>query len=117
MTGSGTQFNMNVNEVISNRCCQLAGTALTSKAPVHPNDHVNMAQASNDSFPSAMYIAAAVNVKQRLVPAVKALHDRLAQRFCFSQACFWPDGFRSTLQETSKKQSQAFYLEVSNLKR
>src|SRR5208282_3323028 len=60
MTGSGTQFNMNVNEVISNRCCQLAGTPLGSKAPVHPNDHVNMAQSSNDSFPSAMYIAAAV---------------------------------------------------------
>src|ERR1700739_4302979 len=59
MTGSGTQFNMNVNEVISNRCCQLAGTLLVSKAPVHPNDHVNMAQSSNDSFPSAMYIAAA----------------------------------------------------------
>jgi len=66
MTGSGTQFNMNVNEVISNRCSQLAGTPLGSKAPVHPNDHVNMAQSSNDSFPSAMYIAAAVNVKQRL---------------------------------------------------
>src|SRR4029077_20041628 len=64
MTGSGTQFNMNVNEVISNRCCQLAGTPLGSKTPVHPNDHVNMAQSSNDSFPSAMYIAAAVNVKQ-----------------------------------------------------
>jgi fumarate hydratase, class II len=73
MTGSGTQFNMNVNEVISNRCCQLAGTALGSKAPVHPNDHVNMAQSSNDSFPSAMYIAAAVNVKQRLIPSVTAL--------------------------------------------
>ena len=57
MTGSGTQFNMNVNEVISNRCCQLAGTPLGSHAPVHPNDHVNMAQSSNDSFPSAMYIA------------------------------------------------------------
>jgi len=57
MTGSGTQFNMNVNEVISNRCCQLAGTPLGSKTPVHPNDHVNMAQSSNDSFPSAMYIA------------------------------------------------------------
>ncbi|MGY4460181.1 fumarate hydratase class II [Bradyrhizobium sp. LB13.1] len=57
MTGSGTQFNMNVNEVISNRCCQLAGTALGSKLPVHPNDHVNMSQSSNDSFPSAMYIA------------------------------------------------------------
>jgi fumarate hydratase class II len=78
MTGSGTQFNMNVNEVISNRCCQLAGTPLASKDPVHPNDHVNMAQSSNDSFPSAMYIAAAVNTKQRLIPAVKALHDAIA---------------------------------------
>ena len=77
MTGSGTQFNMNVNEVISNRCCQLAGTSLGSKDPVHPNDHVNMAQSSNDSFPSAMYIAAAVNTKQRLIPAVKALHDAI----------------------------------------
>jgi fumarate hydratase class II len=77
MTGSGTQFNMNVNEVISNRCCQIAGTPLGSKTPVHPNDHVNMAQSSNDSFPSAMYIAAAVNVKQRLIPAVSALHDAI----------------------------------------
>jgi fumarate hydratase, class II len=77
MTGSGTQFNMNVNEVISNRCCQLAGTPLGSKTPVHPNDHVNMSQSSNDSFPSAMYIAAAVNVKQRLIPAVQALHDAI----------------------------------------
>src|SRR5881398_1429232 len=77
MTGSGTQFNMNVNEVISNRCCQLAGTPLGSKTPVHPNDHVNMAQSSNDSFPSAMYIAAAVNVKQRLIPAVTSLHDAI----------------------------------------
>src|SRR5215470_4127714 len=65
MTGSGTQFNMNVNEVISNRCCALAGTPPGSKSPVHPNDHVNMAQSSNDSFPSTMNIAAAVNVKQR----------------------------------------------------
>src|SRR5690242_1394603 len=80
MTGSGTQFNMNVNEVISNRCCQLAGTPLGSKTPVHPNDHVNMAQSSNDSFPSAMYIAAAVNVTQRLTPAVKALHDAIAAK-------------------------------------
>src|SRR6185312_8110395 len=77
MTGSGTQFNMNVNEVISNRCCQLAGTPLGSKQPVHPNDHVNMAQSSNDTFPSAMYIAAAVNVKQRLIPAVAALRDAI----------------------------------------
>src|ERR1700732_2020420 len=80
MTGSGTQFNMNVNEVVSNRCCQLAGTALGSKAPVHPNDHVNMSQSSNDTFPSAMYIAAAVNVTQRLVPAVKALRDAIAAK-------------------------------------
>ena len=80
MTGSGTQFNMNVNEVISNRCCQLAGTALGSKTPVHPNDHVNMSQSSNDSFPSAMYIASAVAVRQRLIPAVKALHDAIAAK-------------------------------------
>src|ERR1700754_2317861 len=78
MTGSGTQFNMNVNEVISNRCCQLAGTPLGSKTPVHPNDHVNMSQSSNDSFPSAMYIAAAIGVTQRLMPAVQALHDAIA---------------------------------------
>ncbi|MHB8202607.1 MAG: class II fumarate hydratase [Desulfomonilaceae bacterium] len=86
MTGSGTQFNMNVNEVISNRCCQIAGTPLGSKAPVHPNDHVNMAQSSNDSFPSAMYIAAAINVKQRLIPAVKALKDAIA-----AKAVEWKD--------------------------
>jgi fumarate hydratase class II len=80
MTGSGTQFNMNVNEVVSNRCCQLAGTPLGSKAPVHPNDHVNMSQSSNDTFPSAMYIAAAVNVTGRLLPAVQALHDAIAAK-------------------------------------
>ena len=80
MTGSGTQFNMNVNEVISNRCCQLAGTPLGSKSPVHPNDHVNMAQSSNDSFPAAMYIATAVGAKERLMPAVQALHDAIAAK-------------------------------------
>jgi fumarate hydratase, class II len=80
MTGSGTQFNMNVNEVMSNRCCQLAGTPLGSKTPVHPNDHVNMSQSSNDSFPSAMNIAAAVNVKQRLLPAVQRLHDAISAK-------------------------------------
>src|SRR5499425_1998352 len=80
MTGSGTQFNMNVNEVISNRCCQIAGTPLGSKMPVHPNDHVNMSQSSNDSFPSAMYIAAAVNVRGRLLPAVTGLRDALAAK-------------------------------------
>jgi fumarate hydratase, class II len=86
MTGSGTQFNMNVNEVISNRCCQLAGTPLGSKEPVHPNDHVNMSQSSNDSFPSAMHIAAAVNVKGRLIPAMAGLHDAIA-----AKAAEWDD--------------------------
>jgi len=80
MTGSGTQFNMNVNEVISNRCCQLASTPLGSKTPVHPNDHVNMSQSSNDNFPSAMYIASAMNVRQRLIPAVKSLDDAIAAK-------------------------------------
>src|ERR1700736_4821642 len=80
MTGSGTQFNMNVNEVVSNRCCQLARTPLGTKHPVHPNDHVNMAQSSNDSFPSAMCIAAAVNVKERLIPAVTELRDAIAAK-------------------------------------
>jgi fumarate hydratase, class II len=80
MTGSGTQFNMNVNEVISNRCCEIAGTPLGSKTPVHPNDHVNMSQSSNDSFPSAMNIAAAVNVNQRLIPAVRRLRDAIATK-------------------------------------
>jgi fumarate hydratase class II len=80
MTGSGTQFNMNVNEVISNRCCQLAGTPLGSKQPIHPNDHVNMAQSSNDTFPSVMHIAAAIGVKQRLLPSVEALRDAVAAK-------------------------------------
>jgi len=80
MTGSGTQFNMNVNEVISNRCCQLAGTPVGSKTPVHPNDHVNMSQSSNDTFPSAMYIAAALGVVQRLIPSVRKLHDAISAK-------------------------------------
>jgi fumarate hydratase, class II len=80
MTGSGTQFNMNVNEVISNRCCQLAGTPLGSKTPVHPNDHVNMSQSSNDNFPSAMNIAVAVNGKRRLIPAVQQLRDAISAK-------------------------------------
>ena len=80
MTGSGTQFNMNVNEVIANRCSQFAGKPLGSKEPVHPNDHVNMSQSSNDTFPAAMYIAAAVNVKHRLIPAVAALRDAIGAK-------------------------------------
>ena len=77
MTGSGTQFNMNVNEVISNRASQIVGTALGSKKPVHPNDHVNMSQSSNDNFPAAMYIAAAVETTKQLIPSVAALRDAL----------------------------------------
>src|SRR5436853_1518218 len=80
MTGSGTQFNMNLNEVISNRSCQLAGTPVGSKEPVHPNDDVNMSQSSNDTFPSAMNIAAALTVKQRLIPAVSALRDAIGAK-------------------------------------
>ena len=72
MTGSGTQFNMNVNEVISNRCCQLGRTLLGSKTPVHPNDHVNISQSSNDSFPTAMNVAATVNMKERLIPTIRS---------------------------------------------
>ncbi|MCP9816213.1 class II fumarate hydratase [Synechococcus sp. GreenBA-s] len=77
MTGSGTQFNMNVNEVIANRCSQIAGQPLGSKTPVHPNDHVNMSQSSNDSFPTTMNVAAVLGVKQKLMPAVQALRDAL----------------------------------------
>ena len=80
MTGSGTQFNMNVNEVISNRCCQLAGTPLGSKTPVHPNDHVNMQQSSNDTFPAAMHIAVATTTRERLIPAIGDLRDALAAK-------------------------------------
>jgi fumarate hydratase, class II len=80
MTGSGTQFNMNVNEVISNRSSQLVGMALGSKRPVHPNDHVNMSQSSNDTFPSAMYIASAMQVKQKLIPSLRKLHDAIAAK-------------------------------------
>jgi fumarate hydratase, class II len=80
MTGSGTQFNMNVNEVVANRCSQLAGTPLGCKMPAHPNDHVNMAQSSNDTFPAAMYIAAAIGVKERLILSVTALHDAIAAK-------------------------------------
>ncbi len=86
MTGSGTQFNMNVNEVISNRCCQIAGTPLGSKSPIHPNDHVNMSQSTNDTFPSAMYIAAGIGTGQRLAPSVEALRDAIA-----AKAELWKD--------------------------
>lgn len=80
MTGSGTQFNMNMNEVISNRAAQLAGLPLGSKKPVHPNDDVNMSQSSNDSFPSAMYIAAAIGTVHQLIPALSYLRDELNRK-------------------------------------
>ncbi|RKY22271.1 MAG: class II fumarate hydratase [Planctomycetota bacterium] len=76
-TGSGTQTNMNANEVISNRAIELAGGVLGSKQPVHPNDHVNRGQSSNDTFPTAMSIAAASETSERLLPAVRALRDVL----------------------------------------
>ncbi len=80
MTGSGTQFNMNVNEVVSNRACQLAATPLGSKDPVHPNDHVNLSQSSNDTFPTAMYIATAVTANERLLPALGDLQAAIAEK-------------------------------------
>ncbi len=79
-TGSGTQTNMNVNEVISNRAIELAGGKLGSKKPIHPNDHVNMSQSSNDTFPTAMHIAAAEQVGQRLIPAVQTLRNALDEK-------------------------------------
>src|ERR1700724_3419443 len=74
-TGSGTQSNMNVNEVLSNRAIQLLGAEIGSKSPVHPNDDVNMGQSSNDTFPTAMHIAAVLAFDRHLVPAVSALKD------------------------------------------
>jgi fumarate hydratase class II len=79
-TGSGTQSNMNVNEVISNRCIQLAGGTLGSKQPVHPNDHVNMGQSSNDTFPAAMHVAAYTMATGATIPALKRLRDAIERK-------------------------------------
>jgi len=79
-TGSGTQSNMNVNEVISNRAIEMAGGTMGSKKPVHPNDHVNKSQSSNDTFPTAMHIAAVMQVEGLLLPRVKHLRDTLAKK-------------------------------------
>jgi fumarate hydratase class II len=76
-TGSGTQTNMNVNEVIANRAIELCGGVLGSKDPIHPNDHVNMSQSSNDTFPTAMYVAAALKIVNHLIPALKKLRNAL----------------------------------------
>jgi fumarate hydratase, class II len=86
MTGSGTQCNMNVNEVIANRAIELAGGVLGSQEPVHPNDHVNMSQSTNDAFPSAMHIATASALKERLIPKVKKLRQALDEK-----ATSWAD--------------------------
>ena len=85
-TGSGTQTNMNVNEVISNRAIELAGGELGSKVPIHPNDHVNMSQSSNDTFPTAMHVAAAQQLLERVLPSVRALRDALD-----AKATAWAD--------------------------
>jgi len=79
-TGSGTQTNMNANEVISNRAIEIAGGVMGSKKPIHPNDHVNMSQSSNDTFPTAMHIAAAEQVERELLPAVRELRDVLDRK-------------------------------------
>jgi fumarate hydratase class II len=79
-TGSGTQTNMNINEVISNRAIELAGGVMGSKKPIHPNDDVNMSQSSNDTFPAAMHIAAADRVQRALIPAIKSVHDTIAAK-------------------------------------
>ncbi|WP_034263672.1 class II fumarate hydratase [Actinospica robiniae] len=85
-TGSGTQSNMNTNEVISNRAIQLVGGELGSKTPIHPNDHVNLGQSSNDTFPTAMHIAALAEVEDHLVPAVRALRAAIGRK-----AADWQD--------------------------
>ena len=76
-TGSGTQTNMNANEVIANRAIELLGGELGSKTPIHPNDHVNLSQSSNDTFPTAMHIAGATLIVERLLPSVHGLRDAL----------------------------------------
>ena len=80
MTGSGTQFNMNMNEVLSNRSIQMAGGVLGSKDPVHPNDHVNMSQSSNDVFPTAMHIATALILKEMLIPKLEKMERGLGEK-------------------------------------
>src|SRR5213594_2567441 len=79
-TGSGTQTNMNANEVISNRAIEMAGGVMGSKKPIHPNDDVNYGQSSNDTFPTAMHIAAVREIRQRLIPMVTRLRDTLAHK-------------------------------------
>jgi fumarate hydratase class II len=87
-TGSGTQTNMNCNEVISNRAIQLAGGVMGSKKPIHPNDDVNKAQSSNDTFPTAMHIATAQQLTQRLLPALRQLRATFQRKSKVSQPLY-----------------------------
>ena len=80
-TGSGTQTNMNVNEVIANKAIQILGGKLGSKNPVHPNDHVNKSQSTNDVFPSAMHIAIAIETRDKLLPSLNLLNKELKEKF------------------------------------
>jgi fumarate hydratase class II len=88
-TGSGTQTNMNVNEVIANRANELLGARLGAKSPVHPNDHVNLSQSSNDCFPTAMHIAAARGIAQSLAPALAHLQDALQRKAKARRCACW----------------------------
>ena len=102
-TGSGTQSNMNANEVISNRAIEMLGGTLGTKEPVHPNDHCNRSQSSNDTFPTAMHIAAAEDVALKLVPALQHLHTELEKK-----VLAWQDIVkigRTHCQEMSRYQS------------
>jgi fumarate hydratase, class II len=102
-TGSGTQSNMNVNEVISNRCIQLAGGTLGSQEPVHPNDHVNMGQSSNDTFPTAMHIAAYTMAIDKTIPALKRLRDAID-----AKARQWADVVKKRLSPGPDQQVPPF---------
>jgi hypothetical protein len=102
-TGSGTQSNMNVYEVISNRCIQLAGGTLGSQEPVHPNDHVNMGQSSNDTFPTAMHIAAYTMAIDKTIPALKRLRDAID-----AKARQWADVVKKRLSPGPDQQLPPF---------
>ena len=98
-TGSGTQTNMNANEVIANRAIEILGGVRGSKAPVHPNDHVNLSQSSNDVFPTAMHIAAVEQIEGELVPKARHLRNTLASKSqAFAQGAKVPDGLMHQLR-------------------
>ena len=99
-TGSGTQSNMNTNEVIANRAIEIAGGQLGSKDPIHPNDHVNMGQSSNDTFPTAMHIAAVERINDHLLPELTRLHDSIKKK------CSEFKGIIRSEEHTSELQSQ-----------